>query len=128
LTGSIWAFIFSQEAELSSRPLCNSPAKGELPAESALTTRTQEEVGFPGMLTEANRIIGGTSSSQIAGTSNTRDYQMAKGKCKNLTKSPRPLSIIRTEYSHLSQSWIPQHTQKARLRFKIISHDAGRGL
>jgi hypothetical protein len=35
-----------------------------LPAKSALTTRTQERVGFPGVLTEANRITGGISSSQ----------------------------------------------------------------
>jgi hypothetical protein len=35
-----------------------------LPAESALTTGTQERVGIPGVLTEANRIIRGTSSSQ----------------------------------------------------------------
>ena len=35
-----------------------------LPAESALTTGTQERVGLPGVLTEANRITGGTSSSQ----------------------------------------------------------------
>jgi hypothetical protein len=35
-----------------------------LPAESALTTGTQERVGLPGVLTEANRITGGTSSNQ----------------------------------------------------------------
>jgi hypothetical protein len=35
-----------------------------LPAESALTTGTQERVGLPGMLIEANRITWGTSSSQ----------------------------------------------------------------
>jgi DNA anti-recombination protein RmuC len=35
-----------------------------LPAESTLRTETQEKVGLPGVLTEANRIIGGTSSSQ----------------------------------------------------------------
>jgi hypothetical protein len=35
-----------------------------LPAESALTTGTQERVGLPGVLTEANIITGGTSSSQ----------------------------------------------------------------
>jgi hypothetical protein len=27
----------------------------------------------------------------------------------------------------LSQSWAPQHTRKARPRFKGISHDDGRG-
>jgi hypothetical protein len=34
------------------------------PAESTLTTETQERVGLPRVLTEANRITGGTSSSQ----------------------------------------------------------------
>ena len=35
-----------------------------LPSESALTTGTQERVGVPGVLTEANRITGETSSTQ----------------------------------------------------------------
>jgi hypothetical protein len=35
-----------------------------LPAESTLTTETQERVWFPGVLTEANRITRRTSSSQ----------------------------------------------------------------
>jgi hypothetical protein len=35
-----------------------------LPAESILTTETKERVGLPGVLTEANRITGGTISSQ----------------------------------------------------------------
>jgi hypothetical protein len=35
-----------------------------LPAESALTTETQVRVGLPGVLTEANRIKGGSGSSQ----------------------------------------------------------------
>jgi hypothetical protein len=35
-----------------------------LPAESALTTETQERVRLPGVLTEANRITEVTSSSQ----------------------------------------------------------------
>jgi hypothetical protein len=33
----------------------------------------------------------------------------------------------RTQHSHHSESWIPQHNGKARFRFKIVSHDAGRG-
>ena len=32
-----------------------------LPAESTLTTETQERAGLPGLLTETNRIIGGTT-------------------------------------------------------------------
>jgi hypothetical protein len=35
-----------------------------LPAASTLTTETQERVGLPGVLTETNRITGGTSYSQ----------------------------------------------------------------
>jgi hypothetical protein len=42
-----------------------SALQGEsLPVESALTTGTQVRVGFPGVLTEANRITGGSSSCQ----------------------------------------------------------------
>jgi hypothetical protein len=35
-----------------------------LPAESALTTETQEIASLPRLLIEANRITGGTSSNQ----------------------------------------------------------------
>jgi hypothetical protein len=64
-----------------------------LPTESTLKTETQERVGLPGVLTEANRITGGTSSNhrrnklqpETAITTNSRDYQMVKGKGKNLT-------------------------------------------
>jgi hypothetical protein len=56
-----------------------------LPEEGTLTTETQERVGLPGVLTETNRITAGTSYSQTALTTNTRDYQMVKGKHKNLT-------------------------------------------
>jgi hypothetical protein len=35
-----------------------------LPVERTLTTEIQERVGLPGGLTEANKITGGTSSSQ----------------------------------------------------------------
>jgi hypothetical protein len=81
-TGSIWAFILSQETEMRPRPLDTFPARGELacregseprnqdvdlstrllptfPArgeiacESVLTTGTQERVGLPGIPTEA---------------------------------------------------------------------------
>ena len=39
------------------------PEESQLPGR-VLTTGTQERVGLPGVLTEANRITGGTSSSQ----------------------------------------------------------------
>ena len=35
-----------------------------LPAESALTTETQERASLPGVLIEANRIMRGASSKQ----------------------------------------------------------------
>ena len=35
-----------------------------LPAESTLTTETQERASLSGLLVEANRITGGTSSNQ----------------------------------------------------------------
>jgi hypothetical protein len=57
-TALFQAFIFSQEAGWNARPLCT------MPAESTLTTKTQERAGLPGLLTEANRIMEGTSSSQ----------------------------------------------------------------
>ena len=45
--------------------LCTPSLKEEsLPAESTLTTGTQERARLPGLLTEANRIIEGTSSNQ----------------------------------------------------------------
>jgi Tfp pilus assembly PilM family ATPase len=68
-------------------PDCWTPALQEesLPAESALTTGTQMIVGLPGVMTEANRITGGSSSYQNSLNINTRDFQMAKGKLKNLT-------------------------------------------
>jgi hypothetical protein len=47
----------------SSRLLDTCPGRG-FPAESALTTGTQERVRLPGVLTEAKRITWGSSSNQ----------------------------------------------------------------
>ena len=45
--------------------ICAPSMKEEsLPAESALTTETQERASFPGLLVENNRILRGTSSNQ----------------------------------------------------------------
>ena len=38
----------------------------------------------------------------------------------------RLLGIVRTQYSHHSESWISQLTGKARFGFKIISHDTNK--
>jgi hypothetical protein len=58
-------FIFSQEAGLNARPLYTFPARGELACREYSDTGTQEKALLPGLLTEANRITGGTSSNQI---------------------------------------------------------------
>jgi hypothetical protein len=73
------AFIISQEAGLNARPRCT------LSAESTLTTETQETAGLFGLLTEANRIKKNKLQPETTITTNSRDYQMAKGKCKHLT-------------------------------------------
>jgi hypothetical protein len=55
-----WACIITKEADV-----CAPSMQGEsLSAESTLSTASQERAGLPGLLTEANRIIGGTRSNQ----------------------------------------------------------------
>jgi hypothetical protein len=68
-------------------PDCWTPALQEesLPAESALTTGTQVRVGLPGVLTEANRITGGSSSSQRHLEHYHQRFPDGKGKRKNFT-------------------------------------------
>ena len=58
------AFIFCQEAALKAKYLCTFPVRGELAAKSTLTTESQERARLPGLLTEDNRITGGTGSNQ----------------------------------------------------------------
>jgi hypothetical protein len=91
-----------------------------LSLESALTTGTQERVGLSGVLTEANRITGETSSRQRQLEHLTSEISRWRKANIRILQKPRPLSIIRTQYTDHSQSWIPQHTRKARFRFKII--------
>jgi hypothetical protein len=80
------------------------------------------------VLTQAYRLTGGTSSSQRARTFNTRDYQMAKCKHKNLTNRNQDyLASSEPSTPTTASPGYPQHTRKARFIFKIISHDAGRG-
>jgi hypothetical protein len=101
--------------------------KESLPAENALTTGTQERVGFPGMLTKTNRITGGTSSSQRQLDHLTPEItRWRKANLRILLTETKTTGIIRNQYSHHSKSWIPQHRGKARFRFKIISHEASR--
>jgi hypothetical protein len=67
---------------------------------------------------------------ETARTSNTRDYQISKGKLKNITNrnqdylaSPEPSTPTTARRRKL---WITQHTGKARCGFKI-TYDADRG-
>jgi hypothetical protein len=50
-----------------------------------LTTGTQERVGHLGVLIESNNHRRNKLQPETARTYNTRDYQMVKGKHKNLT-------------------------------------------
>jgi hypothetical protein len=50
-----------------------------------MTTGTHVRVGLPGVPTEAKRIRGESSYSQRQLEINTKDYQMEKGKHKDLT-------------------------------------------
>jgi hypothetical protein len=78
------------------------------------------------VLTQAYKLTGGTSSSQRKLEYLTpKITRWLKASVRILPTEPRLLGIIRTQYSHHSESWITQHTGKTR--FKIISHDAGRG-
>jgi hypothetical protein len=56
-----------------------------LPAGSALTTGTQESVGLTGVLTEDKNHRRNKLQPETARTSNTRDYEIVKGKFNNLT-------------------------------------------
>jgi hypothetical protein len=65
--------------------LCTFPTRGELASREGSDPGTQARVGLPGMLTEANNHRRNKIQPETARTSNTRDDQMVKGKCKNLT-------------------------------------------
>jgi hypothetical protein len=65
---------------------------------------------------------------ETARTSNTRDYQMAKGKCKNLTNRNQDyLASSEPSTPNTATPGYPNTLGIARFRLKIISHDAGRG-
>jgi hypothetical protein len=64
---------------------------------------------------------------ETARASNNRDYQMAKANVRILPTESKTTQHHQDQYFHCSKSWIPKHTWKARFKFKIIFHDAGRG-
>jgi hypothetical protein len=93
-----------------------------LPAESALTTGTQERVGIPGVLTKTNRITGGTSWSQRQLEHLTPEiirYQKANIKIL--------LTETKTTWYHQNPVLLPQRDLDTTTHPKFISHNAGRG-
>ena len=88
----------------------------------------QETAGHPGVLTQAYRSIGGTSSSQ-----RQQDHltpEITRWQKANIRILPTESKITWHHQNPVfppQQSWIPQHTGKAKFGFKIISHAAGRG-
>jgi hypothetical protein len=98
-----------------------------LPTESALTTETQKRVGLQGVLTEAKKITRGKSSSQRKREHPTTEItRWLKENIRILLTETKTTGHHQNPYTHHSLSWIPKH-KKARLGFKIISHDADRG-
>jgi hypothetical protein len=98
-----------------------------LPAKRVLTTRTQERVGLPGVLTGANRITGGISSSEKQLEHLIPEItRWQKANVRNL------LNETKATQHHQNPVCSPEQvldatTHKTRFGFKIISHDAGRG-
>ena len=98
-----------------------------LPTGSALISRTKERAALPGMLTEANRLTGGTSSSQ-------RQLEHLTPEITRWWKANERIFLTETKTTGHHQNPVhpPQRVldtptcPKARLRFKIISHDGGR--
>ena len=85
----------------------------------------QERAGLSGVLTQVYRPTGGSSSSQRQQDQLTLEItRWQKASARNL---PTETKSIWHHQSH-SKSWIPQHTRKARFRFKITSHDPDGGL
>ena len=98
-----------------------------MPADNALTTGTQEKFGLPGVLTEANRITVGTTSSQRQLEHLTPQIiRWQKTNVKTLLTETKITQHHQDPVSPPQRVLDTQHTQKAKFRSKIISHDAGK--
>jgi hypothetical protein len=86
------------------------------------------ELVSPGVLTQAYRPTGGKSFNQRQQDQVTQEITRCPKASTRTLLTENKNGIIRTQFSHQSKSWIPQHTGKARFRFKITSHYADRGL
>ena len=79
-----------------------------MPAESVLTTGTQERVGLPAVMTRLKKHKRNKLQPETARISNTRDYQMAKGIGKNpnrnqdhwVSSEPSMPTIASPEYAN----------------------------
>jgi hypothetical protein len=99
-----------------------------LPSECFLTTETQERFGLPGVLIEANRIIGGTSSRQTQLEHLTPDInRWQKANIRII------LTETKTTWHHQNPECKPHqildtttHLKSKIQILKIIFHDAGR--
>jgi hypothetical protein len=105
------------------RYLCTFPARGELACREYSDHWNSGESYTP---RSADRGIQNHRRNKLQPettiATNSRDYQMAKSKYKNITNRNQehsPLQkLIRTQQYHISQSWIPKHIQTARLGLK----------
>jgi hypothetical protein len=98
--------------------------------QSSVHCSFQERSGLPGVLTQAYRLTGRTSSSQRQQehlTPGITRWQSKKGKCKNLTK--RNEDYLASSEFNTPTTVIPGYSNKLGKQdsdLKIISQDAGR--
>ena len=89
-TGSLRAFILSQEAELRPRPLGIFPTRGELTYRESSNHWYSVESWTP-RIADTTRLTGSQAhrrdrlQSETAKPVSTRDNQMARGKYKNVS-------------------------------------------
>jgi hypothetical protein len=70
------------------------------------------------MLSTAYRSIGGKNSSQRHQDQVIPEINIERQAQETYQQKPRLHGIIRTQFSHNSKSWIPQHPVKARFGLK----------
>ena len=153
-TESLWVFILSQEAEIdpdpwtpslpeesrlqggcdpktlevdqSSKLLDTCPTRGELAGRECSDHWDSRESWTPRSTDKGNKSTGGTSSSQ-------RQLEHLTPEITRWQNANIRILLTETKTTQHHQNpvlpwqWVlvPQHTQKVRFKFKIISHDAG---
>jgi hypothetical protein len=128
-TGSLPVLILSQEVELILSPLCTFSARREFATRECSDLQDSRESGLPGVLTEARRLTGGTSSRQ-------RQLEHLKPEITRWQKANIRILLteIMTTRHHQNPVLSPQRVpgypntpEKQESDLKITSHDAGRG-